>query len=699
MGKFISDEELAARASKYDNLQEFRKNDPNAERRIRERGLQDKLCGHMKYGHRSPLSEKELVAIVSNYDSLKELRTKDPNTYSVLQKRGLIKKLCGHLKRAVREYLSDDELAEIASRYDVLQEFREADPIAYQLVRKRGLADKLLKHMKRGHREDLSDEDLAAIASRYDSLSEFRKNDPNAYSIICTRGLLDKLCGRMKRLVSKYRTDEELAEIASHYDILKEFRENEPSVHAAIKERGLFSELCGNMKRQDGTLRVSDEELAERASRYDVLKDFANNDKSAYRLIKERGLFQKLCGRMKRLQRDLTDELIAEIAKGFHSRKEFMKADSSAYSTACKRGIIDKVCGHMERLTTPAGYWTKELCRERAVDYNSRSEFEIACSAAYTAAYKAGWLDDICSHMVSKGNRFKRKIYAFTFSDGYAYVGLAQDPADRYRSHVSGKDRSSVYEHIKESDATYEFAILTDWLHKDVAGKVEEEYRQKYAADGWKMLNKVKCGALGGDTKIYTDEKIRQERDKYEYVDDFRKGSPRCYNYILKHKLWEEYCGQMKIKVAPKKYWTLGRAIKVAKEVKYRSELRGRYYQAYHLLNKAGLLDIYFPERKKLPKKEKIWTLEKSLTVVQQCNSRFEFSRKFPGACTTLRDAGLLDKYFPTNWVRPFTEEERVEIIASCKTRSELHDRHKSIYDDLRREGLLDKYFPKEKHR
>lgn len=440
--------------------------------------------------------------------------------------------------------------------------------------------------------------------------------------------------------------------------------------------------------------RISDEELAERASRYDVLMDFAHNDISAYKIIKKRGLFQKLCGRMKRTQRDLTDELIAEIAKGFYSRKEFAEADSSAYSTACKRGIIDKVCEHMERLATPAGYWTKELCRERAIDYNSRIEFMRAWPAAYGAAYKAGWLDDICSHMIPKGNRFKRKIYVFTFSDGYAYVGLAQDPADRYRAHITGQGHTPVYPHIKKTGATYEFTILTDWLHKDIAGKVEEEYRQKYAAEGWKMLNKVKCGGLGSNTKKYTDKKIRHERDKYEYVDDFRKGSPLCYKYILRHKLWGKYCEQMKIRVAPKKYWTLERAIKVTQEVKYRSELRDRYNQAYNLLNKAGLLDVYFPKRKKLPKREKTWTLKKSLTVVPLCSSRYQLRKEHPGAYATLRDAGLLDKYFPTNWVRPFTDEERAEIIANCKTRTELHHQHRSIYNELRRNGLLDEFFP-----
>ena len=693
MGKFISDEELAVRAAKYDNLQEFRKNDPNAERRIRERGLQSKLCRHMKYGHRSPLSEDELVAIISNYSSLKELRTKDPNTYNVLQKRGLIKKLCGHLKRAFRDDLSDDKLAEIASRYDVLQEFREADPIAYQLIHKRGLTSKLLKHMKRGHREDLSDDDLAIIASRYDSLKEFQMKEHVTYAIIHKRGLFDKLCGHMKR-ETEYMTNEELESAASKYNILKEFREKEPSVYRRIRDRGLLDKLCGDMER-DRSQSLSNEDLAEKASRYDTLKEFRKKENSAYSLICKRGLFDKLCGHMKRSCRDLTDELLATIAIGYSTRDEFCEKDSSAYSTACKRGIIDKICSHMERQIMPVGYWTKERCRQKAKDYNSKTDFRKGCPSAHGAAQKNGWLDDICSHMIPKGNWFKRKIYVFTFSDGYAYVGLAQDPADRYRAHVTGYGNTPIYPHIKETGASYEFKILTDWLDKDVAGNVEEEYRKKYAADGWKMLNRMKGGGLGGTTSIYTPQRLKKEVEKYEYVDDLRKGSPSFYRYILHHHLWDEYCGMMKFRRAPNKYWTLDRAINVAQEVEYRSELRVRCHQAYHLLNKAGLLDVYFPKRKKQPKREKIWTVKKSLTVVPLYNSRYQLQKERPGAYTTLRDAGLLDKYFPTKWVRPFTDEERAEIITSCKTRSELHHKHKSIYDSLRKEGLLDKYFPK----
>ena len=589
---------------------------------------------------------------------------------------------------------SNEELADVAKKYDNLSEFKEKDNATYQLIGRRGLLKELCKHMKRKVRQDLTEDELAEIVTQYDSLSELQKKDHTAYSIICRRGLLDKLCGNLKRKTSKYRTNEDLSKIASNYGILKEFREEEPAAYHAIQERGLLKELCGHMERE-ASPPLSDDDLAEIASNYTVLKDFRSNENSVYTIIRKRGLFNKLCGQMKRGYRDLTDGLLADIASGYSTREEFCEKDSSAYSTACRRRIIDKICAHMDRQVMPVGYWTKERCQQKAKDYNTKEDFRQGCPSAHGAAQKNGWLDDICSHMVPRGNWFKRKIYVFTFSDGYAYVGLAQDPADRYRAHVSGRDKKSpVLPHIKETDATYEFKLLTDWLDKDVAAREEEKYRKEYAAEGWKMLNKIRGGGLGGTTKVYTHERILREVGKYEYVDDLRDGSPLFYKYILRHHLWEEYCGKMKFKRAPNCYWTIERAISVVPECKFRSELRKKYYQAYKVLSKHGLLDKYYPEKKAHPKREKIWTIEKSLTIVNQCTSRFDLSRKFPGAYVTLRNAGLLEKYFPTKWVKPFTEEEKAEIIAACKTRSELHHKHKSIYDYLRRAGLLDKYFP-----
>jgi len=53
--------------------------------------------------------------------------------------------------------------------------------------------------------------------------------------------------------------------------------------------------------------------------------------------------------------------------------------------------------------------WTLEICRLEALKYSNRAAFQKK-SPAYKAAYKYGWLDDICGHMV------KPKPYNHTWS-------------------------------------------------------------------------------------------------------------------------------------------------------------------------------------------------------------------------------------------------------------------------------------------
>lgn len=72
------------------------------------------------------------------------------------------------------------------------------------------------------------------------------------------------------------------------------------------------------------------------------------------------------------------------------------------------------------------GYWSKEKCKEIAVLYSSRSEFNRKDGSAYVISRKNGWLDEICNHMIIVGNRMKRCIYAIEFLDNYVYIGLSK---------------------------------------------------------------------------------------------------------------------------------------------------------------------------------------------------------------------------------------------------------------------------------
>lgn len=492
----------------------------------------------------------------------------------------------------------------------------------------------------------------------------------------------------------KYRkTEEELASIASKYSVLKDFREKEPKAYGLIRSRGLLKKLCGRMQR--GTHRYTDEELQEIASEYNDLKEFRTKEKVPYQIICTRGLREKLCGRMTHFFKQYSDDELAEAAKGFKHRCEFEDAHPDMCSAARRRGIFDRICSHMERLVKPNGYWNKERCREEAKKHKTKNEFRKADRGAYSAAERNDWLDDICSHMKTVGNNFKRKIYVFLFDDKSAYVGLAQDPESRYRQHLRDR-RSPVYKQVKLNDVAFEYHILTDWLHKDVAGKVEDFFINKYKADGWMMLNRQKGGNLGGNTKKYSPEQLQEESDKYEFIDDFREGSPLAYGYIIANHMFEDYCAKMKPGKSSKLYWTLERAIAVIPECESRSALNRKYPKAWELLRKAELLDKYYPLGRIANGPFKVWTIENSKALAATCRTRDELREKSQTAYRILKSEGLIDEYFPLRW-HQYSSEEKMDMIRSCKSRHELQAKYPSAYIFAREQGLLDKFFPKAK--
>ena len=444
--------------------------------------------------------------------------------------------------------------------------------------------------MKRKIRKDLTDEKLAEIAAKYGDLTEFQHKESPTYGAICRRGLVDKLCGHMKRNRKVHWTDEELADVASHYDVLADFIEKEPSVYNIINSRGLNDKLCGHMKREreeHGTK----EDLAAVAAKYDDLMEFKEKEPRVYSVIHNRGYYFELTAHMKRGKKaKWSDDELAEIASRYNSIQEFYTKDFGAFSAICKRGLIDKLCGHMER----------------------------------------------------KGNLYKRKIYAFTFSDGYAYIGLSQNPKHRYWEHVKGKGYSPVRLHIEETGESFKFTILTDWLEKDVAAKVEDDYIQEYLADGWKMLNKARGGALGSLTAFYTERRIMEEARKYDYVEDFRKYSPGFYRYVRNHQLFDKYCSHMKSSYVSKK--------KMADE-----------------------------ER---------------MAIIASCKTSGELYKKSPTVYKWLHKHHRLYEFYPKKKLY-LTDEERMEIITSCKTRRELQKKSPREYKWLLRHKRLDEYFPK----
>ena len=593
-----------------------------------------------------PYTEEELAEISSRYTKLKEFREQEPKAYDIIVKRGLLDKLCGRMERSQPKPYTIEELAAIASQYHELPVFRKEQYKAYDAIRERGLIDKLCAHMKRGQAKHYTYEELKAIADQYHEMSTFLAEQHKAYDAIHRRGLLDELCGHMKRKVET-RTVEELADIASGYDNLALFKAEQKSIYSSIVQRGLIDKLCVHMKRYYRP-DYTDEELAELASGYDDLNKFRKEQRYPYFAIVRHGKIDEFCGHMKRFfHPDYTDEELKDIASKYKTRDEFHKKDAGAYLAAYRRGILDDVCCQMDELRRPKGFYSKGYCHVIALGYKTRGEFEKWNRYAYSAAHNEGWLDDICRHMKVAGNLKRRLIYVYTFTDGYAYVGLTDNVKRRKNEHLHKYDHkkiSPVYLHYQKTGASYEYKELTDWLDAETAAKVEDDYIKQYKADGWKMLNRVKGGALGATAgSNMTAKEIHAIVSRYKYVEDFRDNEPKVYGHLCRKQEFSKYCSELKRRKKQPGYWTLERAIAVIQECETAAILRKRYRQAYRIVKAAGLIAEYYPNK---PVPYNKLSLEECATAARYCKSKMEFRKKHYRAYERLKKEGLLDELF-----------------------------------------------------
>jgi len=96
-----------------------------------------------------------------------------------------------------------------------------------------------------------------------------------------------------------------------------------------------------------------------------------------------------------------TKELCDIEAKKFNTRNDFRIKSISAYGSAWKNGWLNDICLHM---VDGRVIWTKEKCMNEAKLYVNKKEFQRKSCGAYKSAIKNGWLNEISLHM----NRPKR---------------------------------------------------------------------------------------------------------------------------------------------------------------------------------------------------------------------------------------------------------------------------------------------------
>lgn len=262
-----------------------------------------------------------------------------------------------------------------------------------------------------------------------------------------------------------------------------------------------------------------------------------------YRRSKE--LWAKVTAHMIRKKKYIfTDEQLLAEFKKYKTKKEIKESNQVVWLQASYHGegFLKRCAAHMpENDKSCRLKYTLEELEQSAKKCGSKSEWSDKDRARCKAARNRGreFYLKCCAHMEKPLDKRNRLIYVWEFGDLVAYVGLTCNVTRRKRDHLAG---GGVADHLKKTGASYEFKILQDGIaDKSEASKAEESWRQKYVAAGWTMMNKDKCGSLGGNFRNnYTKEQIAEIFQKYGSNKELRAKNPTVARLAKKLGIYAE---------------------------------------------------------------------------------------------------------------------------------------------------------------
>lgn len=279
--------------------------------------------------------------------------------------------------------------------------------------------------------------------------------------------------------------------------------------------------------------------------------------------------------------------------------------------------------------------WTEEKCKDEALKYKSRGEFQKKSGSAYTASIRLHILDDVCSHMINIGNRYKRCIYSYEFDDNHVYVGLTFNLDKRYKKHL---EVGTVYDYIK-INKNYTFKQLTDYIDVDLAIEKEYEFVEYYRSKGYLILNKVKTGSVGTLSK-WNNEKCHSEALKYSSRFEFQKKSNSAYRFALSNNFLDEVCDHMNSRIWTKEKCQI-EALKYSSRIEYRKKSPGSYSAAL----KNGWKDEICGHMKLISRKN-FWTYDECKKESSKYTKIGHFAKNSASAYKVSKKNNWLNDFF-----------------------------------------------------
>lgn len=322
------------------------------------------------------------------------------------------------------------------------------------------------------------------------------------------------------------------------------------------------------------------------------------------------------------------------------NRRDFSIKYSAAYSAARKNKWLDEICSHMPSKQKPKNYWTKEKCLEISILYKNKKEFMKNNNDAYKAALKLNCLDEICSHMI-EGRK----------PNGYWTKQRCIEEALKYTS------KSEWY---KNSTSSYIISRKNKWL-KELSSH---------------MINIIN----NSNRIIYSFE----FEDKSIYIGltcDIKKRYNQHLNKTSKSTVLEYI---KKTKMKPK--FNILTYFMSCEEAQNMEITLIEYYRnnSYNILNKVKGGNLGGSNRKN--------DYEKCKRIALNYKTKNELLYNKRSIYNFCKKNNWLDIFYPNEI---FNFNNCKKIAKKFKNRNELHDKYRKVYNISKVNNWLDIFYPK----
>lgn len=431
------------------------------------------------------------------------------------------------------------------------------------------------------------------------------------------------------------------------------------------------------------------EEVLKLASEYSQMNHFKKNHYTAYAAAQRNGWLEDIRKGMKPAYISWTKEMVHQEALKYPTRRQFQTHSKKAYQVARYNGWLDDVTGHMEN---KQNLWNPDDIWREALKYNHVRDFIEGSPNAYQAARRRPNYKEIISHMTPLGNRLKRLIYAYEFPDNSVYVGLTFDLGERDRQHRK-KESSRVFQHIQSTGLEPNFIQVTDDFVSAVDAKIlEQQTIERYANEGWQILNLAKAGGLGSSVlDDWTKEMVLEVAKKYQTRTEFCSKERRACLLAKRNGWYDEATSHM---INFTEDWDFEKIHNEALKYQNRTKFKKESPAAYSAAHRLGIIDdvtSHMGEPKFFGAHNKIWdNIETARQELNQYSSIGEVRKNNPGLYNAIHRNGWQELFRNLDSKKEeWTDEKIIEDAKKYTSVIDFRNNSNKAYNAAKRRGLI----------